>query len=156
MHPIVNVPNDTEWYTFIFFIYFKIYFIDYAITVVPLFLPFIHLCPPLPLASPPHTYFISMGHTYKFFGFYISYTILTLPLSIFHLSFMLHILCTFPPISPSHFPVDNPPCELHFCGSIPVLVVCLVCFCFCLGVVVNNCEFAAILTVHIFYLLFLR
>ena len=30
-----------------------------------------------------------MGHTYKFFGFYISYTILTLPLSIFHLSSML-------------------------------------------------------------------
>ena len=35
---------------------------------------------------------MSMGHTYKFFGFYISYTILTLPLSIFHLSFMLFIL----------------------------------------------------------------
>ena len=31
---------------------------------------------------------MSMGHTYKFFDFYISYTILTLPLSIFHLSFM--------------------------------------------------------------------
>ena len=30
-----------------------------------------------------------MGHTYKFFGFYISYTILTLPLSIFHLSVYL-------------------------------------------------------------------
>ena len=40
---------------------------------------------------------MSMGHTYKFFGFYISYTILTLPLSIFHLSSMLFILCTFPP-----------------------------------------------------------
>ena len=32
---------------------------------------------------------MSMGHTYKFFGFYISYTILTLPLSIFHPSSML-------------------------------------------------------------------
>ena len=40
---------------------------------------------------------MSMGHTYKFFGFYISYTILTLPLSIFHLSSMLLILCTLPP-----------------------------------------------------------
>ena len=38
----------------------------------------------------------------------------------------------FPPLSPSHSPVDNPPCDLHFCGSVPVvLVVCLVCFCFC-------------------------
>ena len=40
---------------------------------------------------------MSMGHTYKIFGFYISYTILTLPLSIFYLPFMLLILCTFPP-----------------------------------------------------------
>ena len=34
---------------------------------------------------------MSIGHTYKFFGFYISYTIFTLPLSIFHLSSMLLI-----------------------------------------------------------------
>ena len=47
---------------------------------------------------------MSMGHTYKFFGFYISYTILTLPLSIFHLSSMLLILCTFPP-SPTPTPL---------------------------------------------------
>ena len=40
---------------------------------------------------------MSLGHTYKFFGFYISYTSLTLPLSIFYLSFMLLILCTFHP-----------------------------------------------------------
>ena len=60
---------------------------------------------------------MSMGHTYKFFVFYISYTVLTLPLSIFHLSFMLLILCTFPHLSPSHSAVDNPPCELDFCGS---------------------------------------
>ena len=60
---------------------------------------------------------MSIGHTYKFFGFYISYTIFTLPLSIFHLSSMLLILCTFSPLSPSHSLNDNP----H------VLVVCLVC-----------------------------
>ena len=36
-----------------------------------------------------------------------------------------------PPPFPSHSPVDNPPCDLHFCGSVPVLVVCLVCSCFC-------------------------
>ena len=89
---------------------------------------------------------MSMGHTYKFFGFYISYTIFTLPLSIFHLSSMLLILCTFPPLSPSQSPIDNPPCDLHLYGSVPVLVVCLVCSCFFLGVVVNNCEFAVIET----------
>ena len=34
------------------------------------------------------------------------------------------------PLFPSHSPVDNPLCDLHFCGSVSVLVVCLVCFCF--------------------------
>ena len=100
---------------------------------------------------------MSMGHTCKFFGFYISYTILTLPLSIFYLPYRLLILCTFSPIPPSHSPADNTPCDLHFYDSVAVLVVSLVCFCFCfLGVVVNNCEFAVIFTVHIFYLVFLR
>ena len=42
--------------------------------------------------------------TYKFFGFYISYIILTLPLSIFYLPFMLLILCTFPPSFPLPLP----------------------------------------------------
>ena len=112
------------------FFYFLNIFIDYAITVVPF--------PPTPLhpAQPPPSHipplqFMSMGHTYKFFGFYISYTILTLALSIFHLSSMLLILCTFPRLSPSHSPIDNPPCDLHLYGSVPVLVVCLVCSCFC-------------------------
>ena len=86
-------------------------------------------CPPPPSHIPP-LQFMSMGHTYKFFGFYISYTILTLPLSIFYLAFMLLILCTFPLLSPSHSPIDNPPCDLHLYGSVPVLVVCLVCSCF--------------------------
>ena len=45
-----------------------------------------------------------MGHTYTFFGFYISYSILSLPLSIFYLLFMLLILCTFPPFLPLLLP----------------------------------------------------
>ena len=35
------------------------------------------------------------------------------------------------PLSPSHSPINNPPCDLHLYGSVPVLVVCLVCSCFC-------------------------
>ena len=60
----------------------------------------------LPTPSLPHSplQVMSMGHTFKFFGFYISYTILTLPLSIFHLSFMLFILCTFLPSLPLPLP----------------------------------------------------
>ena len=103
--------------------------IDYATKVVP-FPPFTPSCPPSS-SQIPLLQFMSMGHTYQFFGFYISYTIVTLPLTIFYLPFMLLILCTFPPLSPSHSSVDNPPCDLHFCGSVPVLLVCLVCFCFC-------------------------
>ena len=43
------------------------------------------------------------------------------------------------------FPLPaNPPCDLHFCASVPVLVVCLVCLCF-LGSVVDKSEFVVIL-----------
>ena len=49
--------------------------------------------------------------------------------STYHLCYLFSV--SFPPLSPSCSPIDNPPCELHFCGSVPVLVVCLVCFCFC-------------------------
>ena len=50
--------------------------------------------------------------------------------STYHLCYLFSV--PFPPLSLSHSPVDNPPCDLQFCGSVPVLVVCLVCFCFCL------------------------
>ncbi|KAF6081831.1 hypothetical protein HJG60_008838 [Phyllostomus discolor] len=75
--------------------------------------------------------------------------------------FSTYILCylfsiPFPPLSSSHPPAANPPCALHFCGSVPVLVVYLVSFGFALGVVVNNCEFAVLLLYMSFlYLLFL-
>ena len=63
---------------------------------------------------------------YKFFGFYISYTILNLPclFSTYHLCYLFSV--PFPPLSLSHSLTDNPPCDLHFCDSVPVLVVCLV------------------------------
>ena len=104
-------------------------FIDYAITVVPFPPHFTPSCPPPPSHIPPPQ-FMPMGHTYKFFGFYISYTILTLPLfSTYHLCYLFSV--PFPPLSPSQSPIDNPPCDLHFCGSVSVLFVCLVFFCFC-------------------------
>ena len=86
------------------YLFILIYFIDYAITVVP-FLPLhsIPSCTP-PSSHIPLLWFMSMGHTYRFFGFYISYTILTLPLSIFDLPFMLLIPCTFP-LSPPPTPL---------------------------------------------------
>ena len=142
---------------FFYFFNFLIYLLLIMLLQLSHFPP-LHSTPScsLPPSHSPPLEFMSMGHTYKFFGFYISYTILTLPLSTFYLPFMLLILCTFSPVSPSHSPVDNPPCDLHFCGSVPVRVVGLVCFCFVLGEVHKNCEFAVIFTVPICYLLFLR
>ena len=126
----MGLVSDSTSHIFFFKNIFDI-FIDYAITVVP-FAP-LHLIPsptPPPSHIPP-LQFMSMGHTYKFFGFYISYTILPSPclFSTYHLCYLFSV--PFPLLSPSQSPIDNPPCDLHFCGSIPVLVVCLVFFCFC-------------------------
>ena len=100
---------------------------------------------PFPPAFPTlvHIY----GCTCKFFGFPISHTVLNLPLSILYLPFMLLISCTFSPILPIPLPADNPPCDLYFWESVPVLVICLVCFCFCffLGSVVDSFQFVVIL-----------
>ena len=93
---------------------------------------------------------MSMGHSHKYFGFYISYNILTLRLSIFYLPFIFLIPCTFSPIIPPGG--NNPPCNLHFCGSVPVCLVCL-CFVFVLGSVVELCELVAIL-LFIFLIIF--
>ena len=49
--------------------------------------------------------------------------------STYHICYLFSV--SFPSLSPSHSPIDNPPCDLHLYGSVPVLVVCLVCSCFC-------------------------
>ena len=94
-----------------------------------LFIP-LHPAPPLPPAFPPQPHsFMSMGRTYKFFGFSTSYSILNLPLSCLFYTYRLCFLLPvpFPPFYPLPYPTDNPPCDLHFYDSVPVLVVC---FCF--------------------------
>ena len=69
-----------------------------------------------------------------------------------------HICFVFPvpflPFSTLNLPADNPPCDLHFCDSVPVLVVCLGCFSFYvqLFIVVSLLSFYC----SYFDLLFLR
>ena len=46
----------------------------------------------------------------------------------YHLCFLFPVL--FPPYFLLPFITDNPPCDLHFCDTVSVLVVCLVCFIF--------------------------
>ena len=107
---------------------FKIYFIDYAIIVVP-FPPLVSLCHahPLPPTFPPFSSCPWVIHVSSLAStFPILFLISPCLFSTYHLCLLS---VPFPPISPSHSPTDNPPCD--FCDSVPVLVVCLVCFCFC-------------------------
>ena len=105
-------------------------FIDYAITVVP-FPPLTPLHPAhtLPPTSPPYSLcpwvilISSLASTFPTL-FLLSPCLF----STYHLCYLFSV--PFPPLSPSQSPIDNPPCDLHFCGSVSGLVVCLVCFCF--------------------------
>ena len=63
--------------------FLKLYFIDYAITVVPIFTLLLPSSqhPPVPQASPTPL-FMSIGHAYEFFGYSISCTVLYIPMAI--------------------------------------------------------------------------
>ena len=139
-------------FTFIFKIYLLIMLLQ--LSHFPSLTPFhpAHHLPPKfpPYSSCPWVIFISSLAS--------TFPTLFLPslclFSTYHLCYLFSV--PFPPSPLAHSPIDTPPYDLHLYGSVPVLVVCLVCSWFCLGVVVNNCEFAVIFTVHIFDLLFLR
>ena len=78
----MNFPLNTAFAALHTF--FKLYFIDYAITVVPIFTP---LPPPpsqyLPFPQAvPTPLFMSVAHVYRFFGYPISYTVLDIPMAI--------------------------------------------------------------------------
>ena len=63
------------------------YFIDYAVTVVLIFLPL----PPsiqhslLIQTIPPTPFFMSMDHAYKFFGYSVAYIVVYIPMVILQL-----------------------------------------------------------------------
>ena len=114
----------------VFYFLFEVYLIDYAIIVVPFF-------PPLsPSALHPTSAFPTRlvhvhGLTCKFFGFSIVYTIVNLPVFFVPAIYATYSLYLFPHYPTSlPLPADNPPGDLRFCDSVPVLLVCLVCFCF--------------------------
>ena len=85
----------------------------------PNFFPFapLHLVHPFPSAIP-SSWFTSMGHACKFFGFSLSY------IFSYQLCFLISVL--FCPFSPFSLPPDNAPNDPHSHDSVHVLVVCLV------------------------------
>ena len=138
-----------SWDMIVNFFLFLIYFIDYAITAVPFFIPFIPLHPVLPI---PPSFFHLSSHLWV-----IHTSSLASPFPVLFLTspclFCTYALCflfpvPFPPFSPHPIPTDSPPSDLHFCDSVPILVVCLAYFCF-LGSVVDSCDFCHYI-VHIF------
>ena len=145
-------------FSFYFFIFYWLCYYSCPILFSPLFPSTLHH--PSHQHSPPPQ-FMSMGHTYKFFGFSISYTIFNLLLSILYLPFMLLIPCILSPILPYPLPTDNPPSDLHFCDSVPVLVICLVWFFvwlfvwLFLGSIVDSYKFVVILLFIILIIFFL-
>ena len=105
------------------YLFFNI-FIDYAITVVP-FPPHTPLLPAHPL-PPTFLAYSSCPWVILISSLASTFPTLFLPspclFSTYHLCYLFSV--PFPPLCTSHSPVDNPPCDLHFCGSVPVLVVC--------------------------------
>ena len=115
---------------FIISFLFLIYFIDYAITVVPFFLPFIllHPVPSLPPSFPQLSSCPWVIHT-SYLASLFPVLVSTFPclFCTYHLCFLFPVPC--PPFSHLSLLADNPPCDLYLCESVPILV-CLVCFCF--------------------------
>ena len=129
------------------------YFIDYAITVVPFFSP-LYSPPPctpnppsslLPLSSCPWVIHISSLAS----PFPILFLTSPCQFSTYHLCFLFRV--PFPLFCLLHLPIDNPPCDFHFSDSVPVLVLLCLFVCFCLFFRFS-CEFVVIFD----FLLFLR
>ena len=118
---LTTKPNKQwQWLNLFFFMVkistLKIYiFIDYAITVVP-FPPLHSILPTPPPTFPPYS---SCPWVIHISSLASTFPILFLPspcvFCTYHLCYLFSV--PFPPLSPSHSPVDNPLCDLHFCDS---------------------------------------
>ena len=120
----------SETGVFFCFFFFLIYLLIMLLQLSH-FHPFSQLHPthPLPPTFPPYS---SSPWVILISSLASTFPTLFLPspclFSTYHLCYLFSL--PFPPLSPSHSPIDSPPCDLHFCGSVSVLVVCLVLFWF--------------------------
>ena len=136
----------------ILFIYFK-YILLIMLLQLSHFPPFIPLLPAylLPHSFPP---FSSCPWVIHISSLATPFPILFLisPCLFFTYRFVLLNSCTFPSMLYLPHPSCNPQNDLHVYDSLPVLVVCLVCY---LDSVVDSCTFVAIsmFIVLIFFLI---
>ena len=95
----------------------------YSCPILPLYSP--PPCIPPPKRIPPLVHVI---HT-SFFASAFPMLFLTAAclFCTYYLCFLFPV--PFPLFSPLPLLIGNPPCDLHFCDSVPVLVVCSVCVC---------------------------
>ena len=112
------------------------YFLSFLIYLLIMLLQLSHFCPftqlhpahPLPPTFP----YSSCPWVILISSLASTFPTLFLPssclFSTYHLCYLFSV--PFTPLSPSQSPIDKPPCDLHFCGSLSVLVVCLIFFCF--------------------------
>ena len=128
--------------------FFK-YFPNY-ISIINKILIFFSLYPPTPVSTfPPAILPLSSGPWVTCVSSLASpFRILFLTSPCLFCSCQLCFLspAPFSPLSPSPLPADNPLNDPRTYAYVPVLVVCLVCFCFYfLDSVVDSCEFVIIL-----------
>ena len=118
----IIVLLDRAAIEYVFFRFVKVYFIDYAITVVPFFSP---LSPCSTCTTPSLPRFSSCPWVVHISSLASPFPILFLTspclFCTYNLCFLFPI--PFPSFSPLHLPTDNPPYDLSFCESVPVLVV---------------------------------
>ena len=139
-------PTFSAYYALLFF------FIDNAVTVVPIFSPLLPSTqqPPLPPVIP-LPLFTSMGPACKFFGNSISYAYsrhppaYSVPTNVYFL-----VPSPFPPFPQMPLPTAHHPNVLPICDSVSVLFVHLVCF---LDSVVDSYALIAIFIVSNFFFL---
>ena len=128
-----DIQSKLQFYKIIVlwtFFFFKLYLLIMLLQLSH-FPPFTPLRPalPLPPTLPPYS---SCPWVILISSLASTFPTLFLPSPCLFSTYYLCYLFSVPsPPSPSHVPIDNPPCDLNLCGSVPVLVICLVCSCFC-------------------------
>ena len=97
------------------------------------FPPFIPFCPatPLPPAFLPTLVHVHGSYIQVLWLLHFLYYSQPPPVYFVPTIYTTYSLYLFPFSPPPPPATANPPCDLHFCDSVPILVDCLVCFCFC-------------------------